>query len=110
MNRQDEIDRIVRLVHDMADDHVLQECLGKALDTAYHEGCAVGGGVPTGWKLVPVEPTRWAKRMRVMALASLPSSEPVLEAEWCAHCGCGNDTLDFAHLDSCPTLSRPEGK
>lgn len=40
MNRDEEIERIIRLVHDQADDHVLRECIGKALDVAYREGNA----------------------------------------------------------------------
>jgi hypothetical protein len=40
MNRNEEIERIIRLVHDMADDHVLRECIGKALDDAYQDGVA----------------------------------------------------------------------
>lgn len=26
------------------------------------------------------------------------------QADWCAHCGCGNDKRGYAHLNACPTV------
>ena len=33
-----------------------------------------------------------------------PGAERPKQADWCWHCGCGNDKRGYAHLNACPTV------
>jgi hypothetical protein len=32
------------------------------------------------------------------------AAERPKQADWCEHCGCGNDKRGYAHLNACPTV------